>query len=158
MLAIKALYGQSLADVVYEEQLFEAADLNGGSITDALTAGDQVNVPVMAPRNLTNELVAPKVKPVVAKAMYGQTWVDLVVQQLGTEERLFELTDLNGAGITDVLQAGTIVETPTLELDKKSIVNVMQLNRPASDKATNPGATVEEGIEYWAVEFDFTVS
>lgn len=158
MPVIKALYGQSLADVIDEQHLFDAADLNSGSITDDLPAGDEVEIPVMTARKLSDEIVSTKASPPVTRTLYGQTWVDLAMQQLGTEERLFELVDMNDSGITDPISAGTIIQQPALELDKKAIVNVMQSSRPASEKTISPGANIEEGIEYWAIEFDFAVN
>jgi len=158
MQVIKAIYGQELADVVYDDYLFEAADLNGGSITDTLIAGAQVTVPEMPKRRLFDEIIAPAEKVTVVTAQPGQTWVDMVLQQLGDEHKLFDLVDLNGTGITDDLIPGTVIECPAYDLDKKAIINILQVKRPASEKIIPPGEPQPEGIEYWAIELDFVVS
>ena len=158
MQIIEVLYNQELADVVDEEQLFEAADINGISITEALVPGVALTVPDRKFHKIMDEVVAPRQKVAVTKSEYGQTWVDLVLQQLGDEERLFELCDTNTAGITDDVIPGTVIQSPDFDQDKKSIVNVLKVNKPASDKVLAPGAIPEEGIEFWGIEFDFVVN
>jgi len=91
------------------------------------------------------------------RSLSGQTWVDLALQQLGDESRLFELCDLNGVGITDELIPGREVLYPDFDFDKKDSVNTLKRIKPASDQSL-----VEddhgEGIEFWGIEFDFLVS
>jgi hypothetical protein len=157
MPVIKVLNGHTLSDLADESKLFEAADLNGIGITDALTPGVLLPVPERVPAKLFKESIPPALKPETIKSLYGQTWVDMAIQQLGDEARLFELCDLNDAGITDELLASTVVSAPEVEPEKKRIVNVLQKFKPACGKVSPPGEG-GEGIEFWAIEYDFVVS
>lgn len=154
----KVLNGQSLSDLTREDLLFEAADLNGISITQVLTPGVLLSVPEQAPAKLYKEAVPVGVKPATVRSLYGQAWIDIALQQLGTEERLFELCDLNGAGITDELAANTLISAPEPEPNVKRIISALQARKPSSLRTLAPGAELEEGIEFWAIELDFIVS
>jgi hypothetical protein len=158
MPTIKVLNGHTLSQLANEMQLFEAADLNGIGITEALVPGVILTLPEQVPAKLFRENIAQVGKPETTRSLYGQAWVDIALQQLGTEERLFELCDLNDAGITDVLIAGTTITSPEAEAKLKRIVNTLKANKPSSVKVYAPGAEVEEGIEFWAIEMDFLVS
>lgn len=154
---IKVLYGHELADLTQEELLFEAADINGIGITDALTPGVVISVPDPIVSKSKSKIESTVVKSNSVKAIAGQVWVDLVLQQLGDEERIFELCDLNDAGITDDIIAGTVVEAPVEEAERRRLVNVMKRIKPAS-LYYGVGDPEPEGIEYWAIEIDFMVS
>jgi len=91
------------------------------------------------------------------KTKNGQTWLDMTLQTLGDEGRIFELCDLNGVGITDDLAAGTEIETLEPETDKVSIVTLLKDRVPCSLQF-GAGDPAPEGIEYWTIESDFVVS
>lgn len=156
MPAIKALAGDTLANLVDEARLFEAADLNAIGITDALVPGVVLQLPART-TNLLRERVQrkPTVPPVVA--LFGQTWTDLALQELGDEQRLFELCDANQAGITDDVAAGQLLNVPQADVGQRRTISYLKARRPASNRASTIAGT-EEGIEFWAIEFDFTVS
>lgn len=154
----KVINGQSLSDLTGDMLLFEAADLNGIGITDVLTPGVLLSVPEQAPAKLFKESVPVTVKPETVRSLYGQSWIDIALQQLGTEDRLFELCDLNNAGITDELMANTVITCPAVEAKLKRTVAVLKAYKPSSVKVIPPGGEVEEGIEFWAIELDFIVS
>ena len=93
---------------------------------------------------------------------YGQTWLDIALQELGDMERAIELARLNNRSITDELQAGEELLVPDFDSQKRSIIQLFRnaANRPASGDtfiAADPD-TVGEGIEFWALENDFVVS
>jgi hypothetical protein len=94
------------------------------------------------------------------KGLYGQTWIDLTLQELGDEERLFELADLNNAGVTDEIDLAAVLQVPAFSLDKKRIVNELKVWRPASGKKPIPpgGNLHDQGIEYWRIEYEFQAS
>jgi hypothetical protein len=156
MQAIKILYGHTLSDLVADEQLFEAADLNGIGITDALIPGVVLTVPSRNKKQLQDERLAKLPKPNIVKSLNGQAWIDIALQELGDEGRIFELADKNGVGITDKLVADTVCICPEPESRKKRTVSLLQNKRPASDRDAN--GEVQEGIEFWAIEYDFVVS
>lgn len=91
------------------------------------------------------------------KAIAGQTWVDLALQELCDEERIFELCDLNGASMTDDIAPGTEVITPVAESKKGACVLTLRSRRPAS-LFFGVGNAAPEGIGYWAIETDFVIS
>jgi hypothetical protein len=152
-------YNDSLATLCGEELLFEAADLNGIGITDALVPGVQLSLPTAAVTPaITSEFItrAEAVSNLVT-VLPGQTWADMVIQQLGDEERLFELVDLNGVGITNDLVPGTTITSAKTATNKASIVKALALRKPGSlFRGIDDAAP--EGIEYWAIEVDFIVS
>lgn len=161
MPTIKALNGSNLADFVSDDRLFDMADLNDLGITDDLTPGVMLSLPNgVTQANLYDEVMPLSPSPVITKALNGQTWVDLVLQELGDEMRLFELCDLNDAGITDDLLAGAVIDCPDYESVKRNIVSTLRASKPASASylTLGPGEPLEEGIEFWAIEYDFIVS
>jgi hypothetical protein len=94
---------------------------------------------------------------------YGQTWLDIALQELGDVERVVELVMLNGRSLTDNLQAGEVLTVPDFDATKRRLVKlfVNAANKPASgDSFTAQDNTVSagEGIEFWAIENDFVVS
>jgi len=158
MPTIKVLNGHTLSQLAYDMQLFEAADLNGIGITEALVPGVTLTMPEQVPAKLFKERIASIVKPETVRSLYGQAWVDIALQQLGTEERLFELCDLNAVGITETLVANTTIVSPEVDPKLKRVVNLLKEHKPCSIKVNAPGAEDEEGIEFWAIEMDFLVS
>lgn len=92
---------------------------------------------------------------------YGQTWLDIAMQELGDTERALELAQLNGRAITDDLQSGEVLLVPDYDLEKRNIIQVFRnaANRPASgDTLSAEPDSTGEGIEFWALENDFIVS
>jgi hypothetical protein len=93
----------------------------------------------------------------------GQTLPDILIQELGDMERLFEVALLNEMSVTDELAAGDFILVPESENSKKNIVKIFSdpANKPASG-STEGGAgdwlNVLEGIDYWAIQYDFIIS
>jgi hypothetical protein len=156
MRAIKILSGHVLSNLVADEQLFEAADINGIGITDALVAGVVLSVPERIVSQLQDERLRQLVKPIEVTALNGQGWIDICLQELGDEARIFELADSNSVGITDPIVAGTMCNCPEVDVAKKRIVSLLRRKKPACDPGNNPNNG--QGIEFWAIEFDFKVS
>lgn len=154
---IRVLNGHELADLVGEDQIFEAADLNGIGITEALVPGVTLTIPKQPAPQLTLERRQRTSRAAVKRVVAGQTWVDIVLQELGDELRLFELCDLNDAGITDDLAPSTVVQAPEADASKATVVNTLRARKPASIHY-GTGDAQPEGIEFWAIEFDFVVS
>jgi len=155
---IRVIDGHELVNLVNEDDLFDAADLNGISITDDLIPGTFITVTTLAKPKLTNEIIDSPAKVLKVRAEAGQTLTDLTLQQLGDEERLFEMADSNGVSITDDVPIGTEITYPTIALDKKKIATVLQTSKPASEVVVSSGEETQEGIEYWTTEQDFIVS
>jgi hypothetical protein len=156
MRAIKILSGEKLSNLVADDQLFEAADLNAIGITDALVAGVVLSVPERTFSQLQDERLPQLPKPLVVTSLNGQGWIDICLQELGDEARIFELADKNAVGITDALAPGTVCNCPEADVAKKRTVSLLRRKKPACDPGNNPNNG--EGIEFWAIEFDFKVS
>lgn len=92
---------------------------------------------------------------------YGQTWLDIAMQEMGDVQRVIEIVQLNGRSLTDELQAGEELEVPVFEPSKRKLVALFSdpANKPASGSNVIGGDTIEgEGIEFWGIENDFLVS
>ena len=91
------------------------------------------------------------------EVQYGQTIIDICIQELGDASRVFEVAELNNMGITSDLIAGTLITVPDYAPEKSSIVKLFSnpALKPASIQTENED---EEGIEFWAIEDDFEVS
>ena len=95
-----------------------------------------------------------------ATVLNRQSLFDVAVQHCGTMEAAFELAMLNGVALTDDLTPGT--ELSLTEPDDKSIVQTFDVNRyiPATGFTQSEIMGVmglDEGIEFWGIEFDFIV-
>lgn len=92
----------------------------------------------------------------LVKVLYQQTIIDIAVQELGDAERAVEIAALNGLGITDELTAGQVLQVPDYDLSK---INTVQLftNTALAPASVDDAMTVDEGIDYWALEMDFEV-
>lgn len=157
MQAIKILNGHDLSMLVSEEQQFEAADLNNIGITDALVPGVVLTIPTQKRIPVQAEALTKAQQKKSVRVKPGQTWIDLTLEQTGDEEKVFDVCDLNGAGITEEVTPGVIINAMEPEVEKKRIVNSLAtVNTSSMYFAT--GNPAPEGIEYWAIEIDFVVS
>lgn len=93
---------------------------------------------------------------------YGQTWVDIALQELGDMERVMELASLNDRSLTDDLLAGEVLNVPDYDASKREIIQLFanSFNKPASGESLTASndVSIGEGIEFWAIENDFVVS
>lgn len=94
---------------------------------------------------------------------YGQTWLDIAMQELGDIERTIELVRLNNRALSDELEAGEELLVPDFDSKKRSIIQLFRnaANKPASGYTfvdpEQPDPT-DEGVELWAIENDFVLS
>ena len=95
----------------------------------------------------------------MVKVLSQQSLLDLAIQIAGSPEAVIELAIKNDLSITDDLTAGNDI------LDDIGIVNTDIAGYYANKKLT-PATWSEdeieeiagEGIEFWAIEYDFIVS
>jgi hypothetical protein len=85
-----------------------------------------------------------------------QTLIDIAIQAGGTLDSLFEVASLNGVGITDDLEAGSLVVSPAV-----SVMHVADYFRkyklfPAS-ATTALSEVLNEGVEFWTIGYDFKI-
>jgi|SRR4051812_9186621 hypothetical protein len=99
---------------------------------------------------------------------YGQTWLDIAMQELGDIERTMELVQLNNRALSNELEAGEVLLVPGFDSKKRSIIQLFRnaANKPASaytpvaaeqpDQPDQPDP-IDEGIGRWAIENDFVL-
>lgn len=90
-----------------------------------------------------------------------QSTLDLALQHCGSMEAAFDLAVLNGLSITDDLADGQQLDIPAAL--SKDVTNYYAVHdiRPATaitTEAINDIIGSGEGIEFWAIEYDFVVS
>ena len=90
-----------------------------------------------------------------------QSLLDIALQHSGSMETAFEIALLNELSLTDDLAAGTQVVLPEND-GNKEVENYYAVNdlRPASaitQAEINDTLNIGEGVEFWAIEYDFEV-
>lgn len=93
------------------------------------------------------------------KILYGQTLLDIAIQELGDLERVFEIAVDNNISISDELDEVPVLNVGDYDKDKRYLVQLFSTpaNKPASaDKAGDVNARLE-GIDYWTLGLDFIV-
>jgi len=90
------------------------------------------------------------------KILFGQTIIDIAMQELGDASRIFEVADLNNISVTSDLVPGSLIAVPNPAPEKSNIVKLFSnpALKPASMQTDNED---EDGIEFWAIEDDFIV-
>lgn len=94
-------------------------------------------------------------------ALSHQSILDLSLQHCGSLEAAYALADGNGISISDDLATGEQLLTPEV-IDKDITlhygVNDIQPATHITNAEINDILGIGEGIEFWAIEFDFIVS
>jgi len=171
---VAALNGKAITDTVSAGDLIIVPELDASKRKLVKLFSDPFNKPAsstgfIAPEDYWNFPKVDKVTlasfvPIGQKKVFveeGQTVIDIVLQELGDAERIFEVAKLNGLGITDELAPGSYLLVPTYNQDKREIVRVFSdpSNKPASRRRISDIEVVlQQGIDYWAVNMDFIVS
>lgn len=94
------------------------------------------------------------------QVLYGQTIVDIALQELGDPERAVEVAELNSLSLSDDLDGGQLIDVPDYDSDKRDLVNLFtnKANAPASADTGSEVDAPLEGIDYWAIQIDFKVT
>lgn len=89
-----------------------------------------------------------------------QNLLDIALQRCGSLEAAFDIAQLNGMGITDELTVGSTLGLPpvsdsktVLRYESERIVPATAITGQEISALLNGG----EGIEFWGIEYDFTV-
>lgn len=163
MLTVKAgmtLMGAVITSAGSLEDYFAFCALNGLGYSDDVQAGQTLQgtgLLYQISRPPTNDHIT--IKPVLVQ--FNQTIADMAIQQLGSLEDVFALARLNNMAFSDDLITGQQLSY-SLTPYNKAVLKIYQDNgsKPATG-TTAPGQTVPveyEGIDYWAISFDFTIS
>lgn len=94
----------------------------------------------------------------IIKVSEGQTLLDIAMQHCGDVSAVYEIADLNGKSVTDDLVIGEDLKVPDA-IDNR-IVTMFEDTYlyPASWENPESSEVNGEGLEYWAIEFDFVIS
>lgn len=92
------------------------------------------------------------------KISEGQSVLDVAVQKCGAAEAALALAIRNEVSITEELSIGK--EIVLSEVVNKNIAAYYANKNlsPATGGITTNGELLDEGIEFWAIEYDFVVS
>lgn len=99
----------------------------------------------------------------IIDVLTGQSLFDLAIQKLGSVEGVFELAEKADVSLTDELAVGVLLNAPVDPADRQ-VADYYKANRiiPATaitkDNTSGGGDILMEGIEFWAIEYDFIVS
>lgn len=85
-----------------------------------------------------------------------QTLLDIALQECGGVEGVFNLAARNDLSITDVLSVGREIEAAPEDVVNRTVADYYRINNITP--ATEPDELLEEGIEFWTIEYDFEVS
>ena len=88
-----------------------------------------------------------------------QSLIDIAIQCCGSAEAAYDIALLNNISITDELTAGRELNIPTAV--NASVVSYYTQKgiKPATGITTEAeNALIGEGIEYWALEYDFVIN
>ena len=85
-----------------------------------------------------------------------QTLLDIALRECGSAEGVFALAQRNGLSITDTLEPGQILEIAAEDIADRQVAGHYKAN--GIMVATELTRSLQEGIEFWAIEYDFIVS
>ena len=85
---------------------------------------------------------------------HKQTLLDIAIQYCGDAQALVELADLNEISLTEEVEAGILLILPAV----RSPQLVSYFSNGNYLLATKPTSDLLNGISYWAVGYDFTIS
>lgn len=94
------------------------------------------------------------------KVLNNQSLFDIAIQTLGSAEAAFDIALANNISITDDLEVGQTLQIPQAVTDyvRKQTVNYYKINDIKPATAIDSTMAVPEGIEFWAIEYDFVIS
>ena len=90
-----------------------------------------------------------------------QSVLDIALQHCGSLEAAFDLAQCNDISLTDDLAAGqtlTVPEPTDTAMAQYYGVNDLQPATAITQAEINDTLNIGEGIEFWAIEYDFIVS
>ncbi|WP_165044643.1 hypothetical protein [Dysgonomonas sp. ZJ709] len=88
------------------------------------------------------------------KVKDNQTLIDVAIQASGSIEGIFDLAVKNDLSITDYLEPGQELVDP--DIIERQITDFFYVK--GLIPATEDRGLLQEGIEYWYIEYDFIVS
>ena len=92
------------------------------------------------------------------KVLNGQSLFDIAIQSAGSIEAVFDIALANGISITDDLEPGTVLVVPAVL--NRQVAEYYRVNgiQPATGITVSDAPALQEGVEFWGIEYDFIVS
>ncbi|MBB6499110.1 hypothetical protein [Pedobacter cryoconitis] len=87
-----------------------------------------------------------------------QTWWDISVHVYGTAIYAIDLAVFNNSSHTEDLQAGTLISLPDYNPDRLVLISMKNIPSTGFSKTGEGTINRPEGIDYWAISYDFIVS
>ncbi len=87
-----------------------------------------------------------------------QSVPDIAVRYAGSVEAAWEIAEQNGLSLTDDIEPGREIEIPD---DVTSALTARSTDQPATaitEEEINAILGRGEGVEHWAIEYDFVIS
>lgn len=89
-----------------------------------------------------------------------QSMLDIAMEHLGTTEAAWDIAQTNGLSLTDDLKLEPMLK-PAIT-NQRIVTNFLTLRHSPATGITNAEINQQlgagEGIEFWAIEYDFVVS
>jgi hypothetical protein len=94
------------------------------------------------------------------KVKTGQSLIDIALQTTGTVEAAIDIAAASGLSMTDEPEPGTTLNIPAAGSVAAARQVTERYRTGGIFPATGIAAAdlIEDGIEFWSVEYDFTVS
>ena len=94
-----------------------------------------------------------------ATVQHNQSLLDVAVQHCGTFEAAFDAALINHLSFTDTLQTGQQIALPAVT-DRQTVAHFAAANHSPATAISQPDDNPQqlEGIDFWAIETQFTVT
>lgn len=150
--------GQTLVDIVMATVgniagLPAVASANGLSMTGNVVAGQVIVIPDITFPVVASSAGATAQQARTATVAPGQTLYDIAIQYCGGVDAIVGLAAANSLSLSATLSAGQILQVPNT-INKR-------VRRAYDEAGWRPAAgdilNTLEGVDYWAIEYDFIV-
>lgn len=91
----------------------------------------------------------------------SQNLLDIAIQTTGDADNALDIALVNGLCLTDDLIAGQLLSVPDTLLRNENILSLLRATTAAPATAITAANITDapfEGIEFWTIEYDFTIS
>ncbi len=141
--------------------LLHLVEFNNVGFTDEIRAGQVISGDdISFEKKTVNVILLTEIIPNSIEVEAGQSLFDIAVQEYGSIEGLFHLTQDNNLSLTEELEPAKSISVRT-EASKQNVVDFFKGRnlKPATGLTPTENEQLKpEGIEYWAIEYDFVVS
>ncbi|MBB5636741.1 hypothetical protein HDF26_005217 [Pedobacter cryoconitis] len=87
-----------------------------------------------------------------------QSWWDISMHEYGTAEFATDLAVFNNSSPVENLVAGRLIFLPDYKPEKLVLLSMKNIPATGFDKLGEGAVNKPQGIDYWAISYDFIVS